>query len=299
MRIIHWGAIAAVAVGILGARVPGLLPTPDVGSEVSGWVTGAYGWVGWSTVAFYIALAGVLAYARLSSGSSPSNWDRIFFLVASIGVLLSLVRIAIAAYAIALAIIAWKSRHRVRTISVLVVVLVGVFFFSPVKNRTFYDPSSVSLSEFSPQDLPKVLNTQGRDTYWRVALHHFDDNPAARIWGAGLGITPSLLKSQLGYDVSLHSDWLRIYLELGLVGLAMMIFFLIHCARQSSRTLGLSSSMDLRAVSLSGVAASLFFAIASLTDNTLDYYAPVLSVCWMIWGLTASAFSSKTRETSP
>jgi O-antigen ligase len=128
----------------------------------------------------------------------------------------------------------------------------------------------------------------GRINFWVVSLQTFAQRP---IEGAGLGSSAAVLSST-GIAVP-HNDFVRVLLETGLLGFAPFIVYM--CLQLAD----LIRWFKTHAVVL---CLFVFFIIASLTDNLIDYNLYFTFPLFVLLGATNQAISRenklrRTRET--
>jgi O-antigen ligase len=115
----------------------------------------------------------------------------------------------------------------------------------------------------------------------------------APVTGAGLGATSAYLRefsTPLGLVV--HNEYLRVAAETGLIGLGLLLLALWQMLRAPFRAPVAASSFvdECRATAAGAFAA---FAVVSITDNPLDYYAPVMQYLWFLLACGVGSFPRK------
>jgi O-antigen ligase len=122
-----------------------------------------------------------------------------------------------------------------------------------------------------PAGLLARMSWSGREQIWPVLLAAFHSSPFI---GLGMGSSGSVLRSGFPSGVSdvPHNEYLRILVDTGLIGLALMaagiLVWWLAAARAGVRTSGVGREYAGAAVALIPAAAVLAF-----TDNAIDYYA--------------------------
>ncbi len=99
------------------------------------------------------------------------------------------------------------------------------------------------------------VNTSGRLNTWMFVARRTKTSPGGVILGGGIGTSDYLMRKFYKRGESVHSEYLRVYSELGLVGVCI-IYFSIFYFILTSRKLG-ASSLESRAI-LVGVLTVLF-----------------------------------------
>jgi len=168
----------------------------------------------------------------------------------------------------------------------------------------FKHPDEVTISSvFSdPQDITKQIHTSGRSDVWDVALKiFFIDSP---LLGSGVGATQEWFygdatsRKQVGV---LHSEYLRLLCEVGIIGLILFILAMLAYLHTLSRvfirstlTLGLSS--EARHYSVVGISSFVFYLITLATDNSIDYVTALGIFVFSSVGLTVCAYSQEQNS---
>lgn len=191
----------------------------------------------------------------------------------------TLTRITLAAAIVALAGVALYDAlvaRRYRTI--IVVALIGGAIAVPlapiVLERSLgYVPGLGELITLvsNPIELYHRVNLQGRQLIWPVAFAAFLSSPLV---GIGLGGSTGILMSRWGGALGgvLHNEYLRLLTDTGLIGTGLFALALSVWAIAMVRV-GRRGGGAVREYALPAFAGIMAWAVLSLTDNVLDYYA--------------------------
>lgn len=117
------------------------------------------------------------------------------------------------------------------------------------------------------------LNTSGRSNAWE---YFWDQAQQSPVWGRGLGSGPVIEVPEYierGDFTAQHNEYLRMFLEGGYVGFALVLFALAFTLREVSRRFPSRVSADLWALVIA-------FALLSFVDNTLS--APEFAVSFLL-----------------
>ncbi len=152
-----------------------------------------------------------------------------------------------------------------------VTAIAAVVFIKPLRDRMFFDGEKMDLS-LAFTNFPVFLthvDTSGRTSLWLGALEYFKNSNA--LIGAGSGSTDYWVKNH-STALALHSDFLRLYFDLGIIGLCLFLlsFIQIIMVSCSSPKNKFNKSIHLKYKSLC-IAAAIFYFITLFTDNTLNY----------------------------
>lgn len=145
----------------------------------------------------------------------------------------------------------------------------------PVLARTFWGhmPSADELLSLvqHPASIMQVMNFEGRQNYWPVAAALFLSHP---LTGIGLGSLRGVLLVEFPPEWGgvVHSEYLRIFSELGLIGGGLFSAGILVWWLGSMRALRIDDPR-IREVALPAVAVIVVWAVTALTDNTVEYYS--------------------------
>ena len=113
---------------------------------------------------------------------------------------------------------------------------------------------------------------------WRVGWSAFLDSP---VFGHGLGSAMIIVQRAWGFPLELHSDYLRLVVESGLLGLAMYVAIHVHLLRLIFRATARLIERDPLFKFL--IAATLAVEVAYLVMITVDNLVTSLLANYPIW----------------
>ncbi|MBS0375196.1 MAG: hypothetical protein JSR73_11500 [Proteobacteria bacterium] len=152
--------------------------------------------------------------------------------------------------------------------------IAGSLMLSPAfKKRMFYDADDIPWSTLLTDSGAFLthLDTSGRNDLWLQANESFAGTSA---WfGGGIGSVDRWIRDRDVRGVELHSDLYRLYLDLGLLGLAcycVAIAALVVALGRVARTAGSTGEAIGARI---GVAALVGYFATLPTDNSLNYVA--------------------------
>ncbi len=265
LKAVFASAIVPVFLGLVGPSI-GLRLVED--KDRIERVTSTF--VGANSFSYYLVFLGLMAFG-LARFSAP-RW-RLPLL--GVGVLLTLTLvltytrtawIAFAAGAVVLA--AFTSK---KFLVALVAVLVVSVLFVPAIGDRFQE-----LGSDNTYNTYRRNSLDWRIAYWTDIIPLANSNP---VTGIGLKMT-SVVAEKLP-----HNDYLRSYVEMGLVGLVAFIVMLVAMIRTPLRSLREASDGLQRGILLGFLAISVALAVASLADNLINQVV----VLWYVFALGGCA----------
>ena len=226
-----------------------------------------------SPFSFFILLTFVLAYSLWTR--ERRRVDGLVAVTAVLQVLLTLVRISTAALLLAMVLISLllgiTVRRRLRGLLVALTVgaaLLGALLTFPVFQEGVFFKEVSSLEDIvSNWD---NLNTQGRDVIWGRMMSEYRSGDL--LIGRGLGSSTRLFKEGVVPAGVVHSEYIRVLYEQGILGLAWFVGILGASAAflgfAGRRARGLE-----RVALMAACVAVIVYAVLCVTDNSLDYYS--------------------------
>lgn len=232
-------------------------------------------YMGPANFSFLMSVSALICLARfLQSNSRVGLGLAIFFAIA---VLFAFTRISMAALVIAGSLLLFlMSRNSLVRYVVPGVLLIGsmstVFLSEAIRSRMFYNAQRADVSRAieNTTGFLSLINTSGRLYLWEAALDYFES--ASSLVGAGLGSVDHWLQKYSGAD-ALHSEYLRLYIDTGMIGLVMFLIaiaqILVFLLRERRRQRTWHRIRE-RHTAVSA-ALLVLFCITLLTDNSLNY----------------------------
>jgi O-antigen ligase len=155
-------------------------------------------------------------------------------------------------------------------VMIFVIFVTCIFTVEKFRSRMFksdkFGIETVLSTEVNKLD--NIIYTSGRSTLWRKAYVEFLQKRP--LTGGGIGSVDSWLEKYFN-SVRLHSEYLRIASDLGVLGL---ILFLLSICQFYARLLALYLSNNnpvVRSYTVTALAGLTFYLITFATDNSLNY----------------------------
>jgi hypothetical protein len=148
--------------------------------------------------------------------------------------------------------------------------LPALFLFNDsFRNRMFFQQESAQAILADPSQALASLDTSGRSELWaRVLQQFFEPHPAV---GSGVGATQNLLYSANGGVGVVHSEYVRMLCEVGVIGLSLFavaaLSYLIRLAQYAKS----AADTERRILALAALGSLLAYLIYFATDNGIDY----------------------------
>ncbi|MDW3094194.1 MAG: O-antigen ligase family protein [Gammaproteobacteria bacterium] len=274
--IIYLAAISSIAIAILNVFSGGLFGPVKQTYGVLGLHTLAVPYMSPANFSFFLLVPGFLALSKWLQ--DKDKLSLVVYIVISMSVILAFVRIGILSYFVGSIIVYFllskNNLFKVLVSSALLFVVVSSFFYlDQMKERMFYDPNTASYLDIinDPDKFISNLNTSGRLELWESASREFKDSDI--VLGSGSGSVDAWL-GRYGHVNALHSDFYRLFLDLGLTGLIIYlaaIFQLIYVCVRSYKLGFIFRVNDAVIYSVVSIASIVTMLITMLTDNTLNY----------------------------
>jgi O-antigen ligase len=135
----------------------------------------------------------------------------------------------------------------------------------------FKNQDSVSLDLFTsdPSAALDQIHGSGRFDHWAYVMKtFFDPHP---LFGSGIGTTQHYFYThQLGLTV-IHSEYVRLLAEVGLVGIVLIVFAFAAYMIRLRRIYRLAQTPQTKTYALAGLGSLVVYVIFMATDNAIDY----------------------------
>lgn len=232
-------------------------------------------------LAVYTALAAALIWGV------KSIWGRLL-LVASVvlgtwGVMLSVSRGAIFSLAVALLYIAFRSSRLAVVLVIIALATSPLWTPESMKERI----TSTQVEAEGTDEVELEGSAAARVETWTVIMKLVSEHPIEGVGFAGLGYVLQETGAGLGlYEVkdSSHNTFLRIWGEMGLIGLAVFIGLLIACIRLGLAGVRVAANPFDRQLSI-GLVAAVIALVISCAFGDRFFRFEIVGSFWMLCGL--------------
>lgn len=237
---------------------------------------------------FLIAVLSLtLAWWRLGSSGQERRWGGLWSIVLLAAIVFSLSRTAIiiAIGLVALSLVQPRRPSQWALVAASSILLFLLLFQVPqFRARFFFDDGG-------PLDLVNLerLNTQGRDRLWPVVWQHALESPAG---GNGTGSARLLVRSISSLEHP-HNDYLRVFHDLGFVGILLLVaaWGARLCHHWRSWVSLRISQPRLAKYHMASCLACVSITLSFASDNTLVYSFVMIPV-FVIFALADSSSSA-------
>lgn len=170
-------------------------------------------------------------------------------------------------------------------------------FSDAFQSRMFYDHRVYGTLDFlqSPLAAMQHIDTSGRLTLWLNALDYF--SPHNALIGSGVGAIERWIEDS-GLRSELHSEYLRLYIELGIVGLLLYVWIHLQLLGSLYKVAG-GADRKVRSQNVTGIALVIAYLVTLLTDNSLNYVSGFGFYVYAFVGLALGRASRQRRAHSP
>ena len=265
-RAIFFSGILAVGLSV-GSAVAGYAPVSlQVGLRIPG--------LGPAGTSAHLAILTMLGLAAAVTRRSRLLYA-IMALCFGAAVIAGFTRITIAGLFIGTAVVLWLCTPGwLRWIMPLagVASVPALFIFSETFRRRMFksqDGISFDMLTNDPSGVLDQIHGSGRFEHWTYVMKtFFDPNPLV---GSGIGTTQHYFYThQLGLNV-IHSEYVRLLAEVGLVGVCLFVFAVVAYMVRLTRIYRSARSSEARTYALAGLGALVVYLIFMATDNAIDY----------------------------
>lgn len=263
-KLILFGGASILLIAIVSrvfgvGRLTGNLTLPGIGEAV---------------FSAYLVAVTMLALAKIKYSNPSRNIILVGFLVA--GIIAAFSRSTIGALFVGSSLILFMSHRGIPRLILPALGVIGLptlFLFSEkFKQRMFLRADKVTLTGIidDPSGILNHVRGSGRFAAWDYALEHFFQ--PSPIVGSGIGSTQNYYYSQSLEGISVvHSEYVRLLAELGLVGLALFIVAIIAYAVRLIHTWRVSPRSEAGKYALAAMGGLAAYLVYMATGNPFDY----------------------------
>jgi hypothetical protein len=167
-----------------------------------------------------------------------------------------------------------------RGVARLVLPLVGVaglpillVFNDSFRKRMFFQNKNSQDIIADPGSALQSFDSSGRFTLWnRVLRQFFDPHPVV---GSGMGSTQNLLYNSNGGQGVVHSEYVRMLCEVGILGLSLFIVAAVSYLWRMKGCVARAGGNLQRTPALAALGSLLAYLIFFSTDNGIDYVSQI------------------------
>jgi hypothetical protein len=178
--------------------------------------------------------------------------------------------------------------HRLLAVVVLTACGLTVFYSPTFQHRTFYSGSGTLQDLFAGNG----VDTSGRQEAWPLI---YDEALKQPVFGHGVGTSKAFVYSIWTPVTHPHNDYLRIFFELGLVGLALFVITVLVQLYDLACMVKITDGAIQQAFSAS-ILGILFFLIVAATDNPLVYNLWYTDPLFVLMGAAYGAHCARKEE---
>ena len=201
----------------------------------------------------------------------------ILYIIFSAAVFMAFTRISMAGLVVTRSCVYMLSRSKAIKIllpaSILIIFILSFFFIKSMQDRMFMDRSlTLSIAINDPEKLHSSVGTSGRALLWKDAKRerYIEQNP---LIGGGIGSVDAWLDNRVN-PISpdrLHSEYLRIGCDTGLVGLALYVISILYFFTQLLKLQRLAKDWNEKKYHALAISMLGYYTITLATDNSLNY----------------------------
>lgn len=283
LAAVFGAAVIPVFLGLVGPAVGvSLVETKDRVERITSTFVGA------NAFSYFLVFLSLMALGLAFYAKPRLRWPLLGFAgILTLTLVLTYTRTAWIAFAAGAMVLAAFAGRKV-LIAMVVVLVLSVLFVPAIGDRFQELGSDNSYNTYRRDSL------EWRIAYWTDIIPLANANP---VTGIGLKMTSEVA------DKLPHNDYLRSYVEMGLVGLAAFITVLVAMIRTPWKALKIATDPLHRGILLGFLSIGVALAVASLADNLINqvvvlWYVFALAGC-ASWAARRAAQASLTDPTSP
>lgn len=244
---------------------------------------------------FFVSSIALYSVARFLF--TKENKYFVIFVILSFAVFAAFTRIAMAGLVVGTGICVFMLiRNKMIKVMFPLVLIFGfvlmLFTVDKFRDRMFYNADEFSFSQAieSPEMLEKNFDTSGRIFLWANVLERYKDSSV--LFGGGVGSLDLLMDKEFK-SLELHSEYLRLFLDLGLVGLVLYLLGMLQMLYRLFRMKSETYYCLYSSVAIAGIA---YYLITLFTDNSLNYVTEFANYIFLFIGLAVVATRIKNNE---
>ena len=265
LAAVFGAAVVPVFLGLVGPVIGvSLVETKDRVERVTSTFVGA------NAFSYFLVFLSLMALGLAFYAKPRLRWPLLGFAgILTLTLVLTYTRTAWIAFAAGAMVLGAFAGRRV-VIAMVVVLVVCVLFVPAIGDRFQELGSDNSYNTYRRDSL------EWRIAYWTDIIPLANANP---VTGIGLKMTSEVA------DKLPHNDYLRSYVEMGLVGLAAFITVLVAIIRTPWKALKIATDPLHRGILLGFLSIGVALAVASLADNLINQVV----VLWYVFALAGCA----------
>jgi len=242
---------------------------------------------------FFISSIAIYSIGRYLF-SKENKYLAIYFLLTAI-VFAAFTRISMAGLVLGTGIcVFFMVQNTVVKIAFPLVIVAGfvtmLFTVDKFRDRMFYNADEFNISEAieSPDKFEKNFDTSGRIFLWAEVLEHYKESN--HIIGGGVGSLDYLMDREFR-SLELHSEFLRLYLDFGIVGLSLYLLGILQIILKMKNLKNSGPQRMYAAIAAGGLG---LYLVTLFTDNSLNYVTEFGNYVYAFIGLAiAATFNTK------
>ncbi len=163
-----------------------------------------------------------------------------------------------------------------------------LFTVDKFKDRMFFNADKISISKAieRPDKFEKNFNTSGRASLWSEVLEHYKESN--HIIGGGVGSLDYLMERKFR-SLELHSEYLRLYLDFGIVGISLYLLGMLQIILMILNIRSIKNIGQRRMYAAIAAGGLGLYLVTLFTDNSFNYVTEFGNYVYAFIGLAIAA----------
>lgn len=261
--------------------------------------------LGKNAYAAFLVVMVIFCYSRYIVGNRRK--DLYFFMLFLIMLILTGTRSAMVALFISTFLLYWITKRKTKGVLIAFLLVLAVWNLPQSINRItnshigFFDTIDKVMKGESVEDYLNTGNLYGRTRFWDTGFSLFRSSP---IIGNGLGAAAVVFEvhgdrkiiSSQGDVTRIHSEWIRVLSDVGLLGFALLFFGFYLFGKNAIHHYKHARTDFARAISLAAFLSLIAYIIIGITEVVSSFYYQMGVPVWLLLGYSNNLYQQEENS---